>query len=71
MNMYVSNQRKGGLYIDLLMTIRYSHEAWEGHVYSANGHEAWKGCVCSWRTDTVTSAEEDASVQRQRFDAKR
>ena len=35
--MYVSNERKGGLYIDLLMTIRYSHEA-------------WKGRVCSWRT---------------------
>ena len=29
-SMYVSNERKGGLYIDLLMTVRYSHEAWKG-----------------------------------------
>ena len=41
--MNISNERKG--YIDLLMTVRYSHEA-------------WKGRVCSWRTDTVASAEE-------------
>ena len=33
----ISNEIKGGLYIDLLMTVRYSHEAWKGH-------------VCSWRT---------------------
>ena len=81
MNEYVyfvcQNERRCGLYIDLLMTVRYSHEAWEGHVCSVNSHEAWKGhvCsanshkawkgrVCSWRTDTVASAEEDASVQR-------
>ena len=76
MNMYVSNERKGGLYIYLLMTVRYSHEAWEGHVCSANSHKAWNGCVWSWRTDTVASAREDTSVQRhptqkqQRFDAK-
>ena len=43
----MSNERKGGLYIDLLMTVRYSHEAWEGHICSVNSHEAWKGCVCS------------------------
>ena len=43
----MSNERKGGLYIDLLMTVRYSHEAWEGHVCSVNSHEAWKGHVCS------------------------
>ena len=45
MNEYfnVSNERKGGLYIDLLMTVRYSHEAWEGHICSVNSHEAWKG----------------------------
>ena len=73
----MSNERKGSLYIDLLMTVRYSHEAWEGHVCSvnsheawkghvcsANSHEAWKGRVCSWRTDTVASAGEDTSVQR-------
>ena len=60
----------------MLMTVRYSHEAWEGHVCSANSHEAWKGHVCStnsheawkgrvysWRTDTVVSAGEDVSVQ--------
>ena len=59
------------------MTVRYSHEAWEGHVCSmnnheawkghvcsANSHEAWKGRVCSWRTDIVAFAGEDASVQR-------
>ena len=79
--MYVKNvcqnERRCSLYIDLLMTVRYSHEAWEGHVCSANSHEAWKGhvCsanshkawkgrVCSWRTDTVASVGEDASVQR-------
>ena len=33
----MSNKIKGGLYIDLLMTVRYSHEA-------------WKGRDCSWRT---------------------
>ena len=60
----MSNELRCGLYIDLLMTVRYSHEAWEGHVCSANSHEAWKGRVCSWRTDTVASAGEDASVQR-------
>ena len=49
--------------LDLLMTVRYSHEAWEGHVFLANSHEAWKGRVCSWRTDTVASIGEDASVQ--------
>ena len=43
----MSNESRCGLYIDLLMTVRYSHEAWEGHVCSANSHEAWKGCVCS------------------------
>ena len=41
-SMCVLNERKGGLYIDLLMSVRYSHEA-------------WKGRVCSWRTDTVAS----------------
>ena len=59
------------------MTVRYNHEAWEGHVCSVNSHEAWKVHVCSanshnawkgrvysWRTDTVASAGEDASVQR-------
>ena len=59
------------------MTVRYSHEAWEGHVCLANSHEAWKGhvClannheawkgrVCSWRADTVASAGEDASIQQ-------
>ena len=59
------------------MTVRYSHKAWEGHVYSGNSHEAWKGHVCSanshesWkgrvfssRTDTVASAGKDALVQR-------
>ena len=61
---FMSNESRCGLYIDLLMTVRYSHEAWEGHVCSANSHEAWKGRVCSWRTDTVASAGEDASVQR-------
>ena len=68
MNEYVyfvcQNERRCGLYIDLLITVRYSHEAWEGHVCSANSHEDWKGCVCSWRTDTVGSVGEDASVQR-------
>ena len=60
----MSNESRCGLYIDLLMTVRYSHEAWEGgHVCSANSHEAWKGRVCSWRIDTVVSAGEDASVQ--------
>ena len=38
MNEYVyfvcQNERRCGLYIDLLMTVRYSHEAWEGHVCS-------------------------------------
>ena len=34
--MYVSNERKGGLYIDLLIT-------------APNSHEAWKGRVCSWQ----------------------
>ena len=71
------NERRCGLYIDLLMTVRYNHEAWKGHVCSANsheawkghvcsmnGHEAWKGRVCSRRTDTVASVGEDASVQR-------
>ena len=71
------NERRCGLYIDLLMTVRYNHEAWEGHVCSANSHEDWKGHVCStnsheaWKgrvclrgTDTVASAGEDASVQR-------
>ena len=43
----MSNERNDGLYIDLLMTVRYSHEAWEGHVCSVNSHEAWKGHVCS------------------------
>ena len=62
--MYVcQNKRRCGLYIDLLMTVRYSHEAWEGHVCSANSYEAWKGYVCSWKTDTVVSAGEDTSVQ--------
>ena len=41
------NERRCGLYIDLLMTVRYSHDAWEGHVCSVNSHEAWKGHVCS------------------------
>ena len=41
------NERRCGLYIDLLMTVRYSHEAWEGHVCSVNSHEAWEGHVCS------------------------
>ena len=71
------NDRRCGLYIYLIMTVRYSHEAWEGqvcsansheawkgHVYSANSHKAWKGRVCSRRTDTVASVGEDASVQR-------
>ena len=39
MNEYVyfvcQNERRCGLYIDLLMTVRYSHETWDGHVYSA------------------------------------
>ena len=51
MNEYVyyvfKNERRCGLYIDLLMIVRYNHEAWEGHDCSANSHEAWKGCVCS------------------------
>ena len=80
MNMYIfciSNESRCGLYIDLLMTVRYSHEAreghvcsvnsheaWKGYVCSTNSHEAWKGRVCSWRTDTIASAGEDASVQR-------
>ena len=76
-NILYVKMREGVVYIDLLMTVRYSHEAWEGHVCSANSHEAWKGhvCsanshvawkgrVCSWRTDTVASVGEDASVQR-------
>ena len=54
-NMCVSNERKGGLCIDLLMTVRYSHEA-------------WKGRVCSWRTvmklGRVVSAGQDSLVQR-------
>ena len=37
MNMYISNERKCGLYIDLLMTVRYSHEAW-GRVVSVSVH---------------------------------
>ena len=38
MNEYVyPNERKCGLYIDLLMTVRYSHEAW-GRVVSVLGH---------------------------------
>ena len=41
------NERRCGLYIDLLMTVRYSHDAWDGHVCSVNSHEAWKGHVCS------------------------
>ena len=74
---FMSNESRCCLYIDLLMIVRYSHEAWEGHVCSvnshetwkghvclANSHEAWKGRVCSWRTDTVASAGEDALVQR-------
>ena len=68
MNEYVyfciSNESRCGLYIDLLMTVRYNHEAWEGHVCSANSHEAWKDRVCSWRIDTVVSAGEDASAKR-------
>ena len=36
MNMY-ANERKCGLYIDLLMTVRYSHEAW-GWVVSVSVH---------------------------------
>ena len=28
--MCMSNESRSGLYIDLLMTVRYSHEAWEG-----------------------------------------
>ena len=68
MNEYVyfvcQNERRCGLYIDLLMTVRYSHEAWEGHVCSANSHEAWKDCACSWKIDTVASVGEDTSVQR-------
>ena len=56
MYMYVSNERKGGLYIDLLMTVRYSHEAWEGHVYSANSHEAWKGRISPTVAYTKTTA---------------
>ena len=60
----MSNELRCGLYIDLLMTVRYSHEVWEGYVCSTNSHEAWKGRVCSWRTDAVVSAGEDASVQR-------
>ena len=47
----MSNESRCGLYIDLLMIVRYSHEA-------------WKGRVCSWRIDTVASAGEDASIQR-------
>ena len=35
--MYISNERKCGLYIDLLMTVRYSHEAW-GRVVSVLVH---------------------------------
>ena len=31
---FISNERKGGLYIDLLMTVRYSHETLKGRVYS-------------------------------------
>ena len=60
----VSNESRCSLYIDVFMTVRYSHEAWEGHVCSANSHEAWKGRVCPWRTDTVASVGEDALVQR-------
>ena len=60
----MSNESRCGLYIDMFMIVLYSHEAWEGHVCSANSHEAWKGRVCSWRTDTVAPAEEDALVQQ-------
>ena len=35
--MYISNERKCGLYIDLLMIVRYSHEAW-GRVVSVSVH---------------------------------
>ena len=35
MNEYVyPNERKCGLYIDLLMTVRYSHEAWGRVVFA-------------------------------------
>ena len=60
----MSNESRCGLYIDLLMTVRYSHEAWEDNVCSVNSHEAWKGRVCSWQTDTIASAGEDALVQQ-------
>ena len=36
MNMY-QNERKCGLYIDMLITVRYSHEAW-GRVVSVSVH---------------------------------
>ena len=51
MNEYIFKmERKYGLYIDLLMIVRYSHEAWKGRV-----------CFGSWRTDTIASVGEDAS----------
>ena len=54
--MYVSTERKSGLYIDLLMTVRYSHEVWKGRVME-NRHSR----VC-WRrriNPTVTYAKND------------
>ena len=43
--MYISNERKCSLYIDLLMTVRYIHEAW-GRVVSVSVHgEQTQSCL--------------------------
>ena len=45
MNICVLNERKCGLYIDLLMTVRYSHEVW-GRVVSVSVHgEQTQSCL--------------------------